>query len=120
MSTEGVSADEVTAFVEKAAVQPQGESFVLCLFVVGSTPRSARTIARVKRLCEEHLAGRFELEIVELRQQSGRTAPDEVIAIPTLLRRLPLPVRRISGEIADDDRILTLLDPTDRSGSSSE
>lgn len=108
-----MNAEDVTGAFEEADTHQAQERYVLCLFVVGSTPRSARMIARVRRVCAERLAGRYELEVIDLRQHLGRAAADDVVAAPTLLRRLPLPVRRIIGEIADDDHLLFLIDPAE-------
>ncbi|KQT61541.1 circadian clock protein KaiB [Methylobacterium sp. Leaf456] len=81
----------------------------LRLYVAGPSPRSARTIDHVRRLCEGALAEACDLEIVDLYQQPGLAAEDGVVAAPTLLRLSPLPVRRVAGDLTDARRVLATL-----------
>ncbi|WP_342150620.1 circadian clock KaiB family protein [Methylorubrum sp. SB2] len=81
----------------------------LRLYVAGPSPRSARTIDSIRRLCEGPLAGGCDLEIVDLYQQPGLAAQDGVVAAPTLLRLSPLPARRVSGDLTDERRVLATL-----------
>ena len=100
--------DVTSSLVEALAREPD-ERYVLRLFVVGSTPRAARSIAAIRSICERHLAGRYELEVVDLNQQPERAEDDDVVAVPTLIKELPLPVRRIVGEISEETGSLVLL-----------
>jgi len=76
------------------------------LYVSGSTPRSTRAIRNIRKLCEEHLTGRYELEVVDIYQQPGRAGNEQIIAAPTLVKSLPLPLRRFIGDISETERIL--------------
>lgn len=86
------------------------EGVALRLFVAGPGARAQRTIESVRRICEAHLPGRHELEIVDLYQQPGLAERDGVLAAPTLLRVAPLPVRRVAGDLSDGARVLRALD----------
>lgn len=105
-----MSADGVAVASEESLADPVPGRYVLRLFVVGSTPRGARTIARVRHVCEALPGDLVDLEVIDLRQRLGRALGDDVIAVPTLVRQLPLPVRRIIGEIAEDNQVRALLD----------
>lgn len=85
------------------------EKHVLRLYVTGMTPRSTRAIETVRAVCEQHLAGSYELEIIDVYQQPGRPTQDDVIAIPTLVKRHPAPLRRIVGDMSDRRRLLASL-----------
>lgn len=82
------------------------ERYVLRLYVTGLTPRSTRAIRAVREVCEERLAGRFDLEIIDLYQQPSRITTDQVVAIPTLVRQQPGPTRYIVGDMSDRQRLL--------------
>ena len=84
-------------------------TYVLRLFVSGMTPRSQRAIENIRRLCEEHLAGRYELEIVDIYQQPGLAKDEQIVAAPTLTKRLPLPLRKLIGDLSDPGRVLVAL-----------
>jgi circadian clock protein KaiB len=83
-----------------------GEKYVLRLYVTGLTPRSTRAIHAVRQVCEERLPGNFELEIIDVYQQPSRITRDQVVAIPTLVREKPGPVRYIVGDMSDHFRLL--------------
>ena len=80
--------------------------FALRLYVVGRTPRSTRAIANLRRLCDELVPGRVEVEIVDVAEQPDRAEADRIIATPTLVRELPSPQRRVIGDLSDFDRVL--------------
>jgi circadian clock protein KaiB len=82
------------------------EKYVLRLYVTGLTPRSTRAIRAVREICEEKLAGRFDLEIIDLYQQPSRISSDHVVAVPTLVRQEPGPMRYIVGDMSDRQRLL--------------
>jgi circadian clock protein KaiB len=85
------------------------EPYALALYVVGTTPASLRAVVNVRKLCEEHLAGRYELEVVDLATDPGAAAPAQVIAAPTLIKQRPPPACRFIGDMSDLPRILTRL-----------
>ena len=82
----------------------------LRLYVAGQTPKSITALANLKRLCEGHLAGRYHIEVVDLLDQPHRARRDEIIVIPTLVRRLPPPIRKIIGDLSNVERVLVGLD----------
>lgn len=84
--------------------------YSLRLYVAGLTPRSARAIANLKAICEEHLEGRYDLQVIDIYQQPVLAEGDQIIAVPTLLRELPRPLRRIIGDLSDRQRVLVGLD----------
>ena len=87
-----------------------GERYRLRLYVTGLTPRSVQAIANLKRICAEHLEGRYLLEVIDLYQQPERAREAQIIAAPTLVKALPAPLRRIIGDLADRERVLVALD----------
>jgi len=84
--------------------------YVLRLYVTGATPRSRRAIANVKRICEQYLHGRYELEVIDLYQQPQLAEGEQIIAAPTLIKKLPLPLRRIIGDMSETEHVLVGLD----------
>ena len=78
----------------------------LRLYVVGQSPKSLDAFANLSRVCEEHLAGRYEIEVVDLVEHPERASGDDILAIPTLVRRPPGPLRKIIGDLADTPRVL--------------
>ena len=88
----------------------------LRLYVAGQSPKSLKALANLKRLCNEHLDGRYEIEVVDLVEHPRLAAGDEIIAIPTLVRRLPEPMRKIIGDLSDSERVIVGLQllPTQR------
>lgn len=82
----------------------------LRLYVAGQTPKSLTAFANLKRICEEHLAGKYHIEIVDLLKNPQLARGDQILAIPTLVRRLPQPVRKIIGDLSNVDRTLVGLD----------
>lgn len=86
---------------------PNGhEHYVFRLYVTGATGRSARAIINIKKLCQEHLAGRYELEVIDIYQQPELAKDDQIFASPTLIRSLPKPLRRFIGDLSQTARIL--------------
>lgn len=86
------------------------EKYFLRLYIAGSTPQSNRAVANIKIICEEHLKGQYELEVVDLYEKPYLAAGEQIIAAPTLIKKLPLPLRRIIGDMSDTDRVLVGLD----------
>ena len=84
--------------------------YLLRLYVTGSTPHSARALINIRKICEEHLDGHYDLDIVDMLQHPELAAGDQIIAAPTLIKMSPLPVRRFIGDMSRTDRILLGLD----------
>jgi circadian clock protein KaiB len=82
------------------------ERWHLRLYVAGQSPKSLRAFANLMQICEEHLDSRYDVEIVDLLESPQLAAGDEIVAIPTLVRRLPAPMRKIIGDLSDSDRVL--------------
>ncbi len=82
------------------------ERWELRLYIAGQTPKSVTAIVNLKRLCEEYLAGRYKIEVIDLIQNPKLAAGDQIVAIPTLVRRLPEPLRRIVGDLSNTERTL--------------
>ncbi len=87
-----------------------GEQYVLRLFVTGATPRSTRAIANIRALCEEHLRGRYTLEVIDVYQQPELARSENIIAMPTLVKQLPAPLRRLVGDLSRYEKVLLKLD----------
>ena len=86
------------------------DRYILRLYVTGATSRSATAITNLKKICEEYLEGRYELEVIDLYQKPSLAKGDQIIAAPTLIKKLPLPFRRIIGDMSDKDKVLLGLD----------
>ena len=86
------------------------QKYVLRLYVTGSTPRSAKAIQNIRALCERHLAGRYELEVIDIYQQPVLAKGEQIIAAPTLIKKLPAPLRKVVGDFSDSERVLMGLD----------
>jgi circadian clock protein KaiB len=82
------------------------ESWDLCLYVTGQSPNSIRAIENLRHACEEHLPGRYRIEVVDLLENPRLAADDQILAVPTVVRRLPVPIRKIVGDLSDTDRLL--------------
>lgn len=85
---------------------PASDMWELRLYVAGQTPRSLAAFANLKKMCEEHLAGRYNIEVVDLIKHPQLAAGDQILAIPTLVRKLPQPLRKIVGDLRDTERAL--------------
>jgi circadian clock protein KaiB len=85
---------------------PEGEVWSLRLYVAGTTPKSVAAFANLKKICEEHLAGRYRIEVIDLLENPRLAAGDQIVAIPTLVRKLPEPVRKIIGDLSNTERTL--------------
>ncbi len=91
---------------EELLKKPRAQNYVLKLFVSGATPKSMRAIENIKRLCEECLHGAYELEVIDVYQQPGLVVAEQVLAAPTLVRKLPLPVHRLIGDLSNEAKVL--------------
>jgi circadian clock protein KaiB len=92
--------------LERIFKRAREEFYVLRLYVTGTTPKSTSAINNVRSLCEEHLAGRYELEVIDLYQQPKEAMDADIIAAPTLVKQLPTPPKRLIGQLADRGRVL--------------
>ena len=89
---------------------PDPNHYHLRLYVAGQTTKSLLALANLKRVCEEHLAGRYEIVVVDLLENPRLAAGDQILAIPTLIRRLPSPLKRIIGDLSNTEKVLVGLD----------
>jgi circadian clock protein KaiB len=88
----------------------KSETYILRLYIAGQTPRSIAALANLKKICEEKLAGRYQLQVIDLLENPKLASGDQILAIPTLVRKLPLPVRKIIGDLSNTERVLVGLD----------
>ncbi len=86
------------------------EAYRLRLYVAGQTPRSVQAITNLKQICEDHLQGRYEIEIIDLLKNPQLARGDQILAVPTLVRRLPEPIKKIIGDLSNTERVLVGLD----------
>jgi circadian clock protein KaiB len=101
--------DQSKKLVKAAKVRAK-EKYVLRLFVAGITPKSERAIRSVKEICQQHLKDRYDLEIVDIYQQRGTLKEEQIVVAPTLIKKLPLPLRRLIGDMSDKEKIVVGLD----------
>jgi len=95
----------------KSAPREAGlERYVLRLYIAGQTPRSVMAFANLKKICEEHLAERYQIEVIDLLENPRLARNDQILAIPTVVRKLPTPVRKIIGDLSNTERVLVGLD----------
>jgi circadian clock protein KaiB len=95
---------------EKAAAKTDQAKYVLRLYVTGMTLKSSQAIANVQKLCNKHLSGSYELEVIDIYQQPQLAKGEQIIATPTLIKKLPLPLRRLIGDMSDTERFLVGID----------
>ncbi len=95
---------------ERALSRSTQKQYLLRLYVTGTTPKSMRAIANIKGICEQHLKGRYELEVIDIYQQKDLAKKADILAAPTLIKRLPLPLRKMIGDMANTQRMLVGLD----------
>jgi circadian clock protein KaiB len=96
----------MTRFSSDDTVAPEAEVWHLRLYVAGQSPKSLRAFANLKDLCDEHLSGRYEIEVIDLVEEPALARADDILAIPTLVRRLPEPLRKIIGDLSNTERVL--------------
>ncbi|MGA2118334.1 MAG: circadian clock KaiB family protein [Bryobacteraceae bacterium] len=101
---------DTKAFEDALAAEPESRHYRLRLFVSGTTPRSTRAIQNIRAICEEKLQGRYDLEVIDIYQHPELVKPEEIVVTPTLVKKLPSPVRRIIGDLSDEERVLVGLD----------
>lgn len=86
------------------------EIYELRLYVAGQTPKSVTAFSNLKRYCEEHLKGRYKIEVIDLLKNPQLAEGDQILAIPTLVRKVPVPMRKIIGDLSNEERVLVGLD----------
>jgi len=101
---------DFTEELEQSLQEAGNEKYVLRLYITGITPKSTQAIRNIKKICEENLKGRYELEVIDIYQQPVLARDEQIIAAPTLIKKLPLPLRRLIGDMSDKERILVGLD----------
>ena len=99
----------------KSRDKPAKKIWELRLYIAGQTPRAALAFANLKKICEEHLAGQYSIEIIDLLKHPQLARGDQIVAVPTLVRKLPEPVRKIIGDLSNTERVLVGLDLRERS-----
>jgi circadian clock protein KaiB len=90
--------------------EAETDTWILKLYVAGQTPKSITAFANLKKICEEHLAGQYEIQVIDLLENPQLARGDQILAIPTLVRKLPQPVRKIIGDLSNTERVLVGLD----------
>jgi circadian clock protein KaiB len=101
---------------QNQASETDRSTYSLRLFVTGTNPRSTRAIQNIRAICDEQLEGRYELEVIDLYQHPEQAKPEQIVVAPTLLKTLPLPVRRLVGDLSNSQRVLVGLDLVPRLG----
>jgi circadian clock protein KaiB len=96
--------------LEALAKEGQNGRYLLRLYVTGMTPRSTEAFAAIKALCEQHLQGRYDLEVIDIYQHPQLAKDEQIIAVPTLVKKLPSPLRRLIGDLSNEKRVLLGLD----------
>lgn len=99
-----------TADYETAIERVGSERYELRLYIAGTTPASGKAVENLRAICEEHLKGRYELTVIDVFQQPVLARNEQIIAVPTLIKKLPAPLRRIVGDLSNEHRVLVGLD----------
>jgi len=94
------------------------DNFDLRLYVAGQTPKAVRAFSNLRKICEEHLQGRYSIEVIDLIENPALGSGDQILALPTLVRRLPAPIKKIIGDLSNTERVLVGLDLRPRRPSS--
>lgn len=102
--------DEQKPTPKKWGEKDDNERYVLRLYVTGMSPRSITAIENIRRICEEHLRGRYELEVIDIYQHPEAAKEAQLLAAPTMIKQLPAPLRRFVGDMSDEEKILAGLD----------
>jgi len=96
--------------MKQAASHSRQPKYVLRLYISGSTSKSALAVENIKRVCEQHLKNRYDLEVIDIYQQAKLARDEQIVAVPTLIKRLPLPLRRLIGDLSNVKKVLFGLD----------
>jgi circadian clock protein KaiB len=105
-----IHASSATKTYELALSAPSKTKHILRLYIAGNTARSAQAIMNIRKVCEEHLKGQYQLQVIDIYQQPSLAKGEQIIATPTLIKYLPLPLRRVIGDLSKIERILVGLD----------
>jgi circadian clock protein KaiB len=100
------SSEDTAKELERILKEAEEGHYVLKLYVTGTSPRSTQAIENIHHLCEEYLAGRYDLEVIDIYQQPGEAVEQQIIAAPTLVKSEPSPPRRLIGDLSDRDKVL--------------
>jgi circadian clock protein KaiB len=95
-----------TELFEQLVSDSEKQHYVLRLYIAGSTFQSLKALQNIKKICEEHLHGRYEIEVIDVYQQTDEIIDQNIIAVPTLIKELPLPLQRIIGNLSDTEKVL--------------
>lgn len=88
------------------ALENTEQDYVLCLYVAGTTSKSVRAIENIKRICDGEMAGHYDLEVIDVYQNPSAATEDQIVAVPTLVKRLPAPLRKVIGDLSDEGYVL--------------
>jgi len=110
MNKPAAPSNDLAAFEAAATAAPDTAHYVLRLYVTGTTPHSTRAIVNIRKICEQHLRGRYVLKVVDISRHPTLAEGEQIIAAPTLIKKLPLPQRRFIGDMSQTERILLGLD----------
>jgi circadian clock protein KaiB len=105
---------DFTGIVDSKEGRRNTSEYVLRLYIAGTTTRSMRAVARIREICERDLKGRYDLEVIDIYQRPALAKGDQIIAVPTLVKQLPLPLRRFIGDLTDTQRIIFGMDLAER------
>lgn len=106
----GTPKPSATEAMEQALARQSKEKYVLKLYITGMTRRSQEALRNLEKVCHEYLADNYELEVIDIYQQPTLAKGDQIIAVPTLIKKLPAPLRRLIGDLSQEDRIILGLD----------
>lgn len=106
------SVNDVSAEYEELLNESPNEHYVLSLYVAGQTPRSIQAIMNIKQICEKELQGRYDLEIVDIYQEPDKAKDEQLFALPTLIKKLPAPLRRVIGDLSNTQKVIVGLNIT--------
>ena len=104
-----------TSTRKKQPVKARHDKWILRLYIAGQTPRAITALSNLKLICEDQLKGKYHIEVIDLLKQPRLARDNQILAVPTLVRKLPIPVRRIIGDLSDKERVLVGLDLIARS-----
>jgi len=110
MKEEKTKVKRLTTKIDLTMPESRKEKYILRLYITGSTSRSVLALTNLKKICEEYLEGRYELEVIDLYQIPSLAKDEQIIAAPTLIKKLPLPFRRIIGDMSNIEKVLLGLD----------
>ncbi|GAB4386396.1 MAG: hypothetical protein Kow00121_52910 [Elainellaceae cyanobacterium] len=104
------ASEPIREALESLSQQEEREKYVMRLYVADRTPKSIRAIQQLKKLCDQYLQGRYELEVIDIYQQPERIEEEQIVAVPTLIKELPPPLQRLIGDMTDTEKVIFSLD----------